>query len=192
MSEGVTPDSGTYIMYWEGKWEKAYWVELQDVDGYPAGWGDYDNWETIDKSFELGEAFFVSPNSLTTDPAITIAGQVYDAKGAAYGAIPLTKGNMDFVSPIYPGPGLALSDIKMSEGVNPDSGSYIMWWEGVWVKAYWVELQDVDGYPAGWGDYDNWETVTKDFAQSEGYFVSANSLTVEPAILFPNPLAEKK
>ena len=187
MGASVYADAGSYIMWWEGHWEKAYWVELQDVDGTPKGWGDDENWETINKTFELGEAFFVFGSSDNAAPSITVSGQVYNP-GTQYAGVSLAPGSLEFVSPVFPLGEISIQSIKMADAVYADAGSYIMWWEGHWEKAYWVELQDVDGTPKGWGDDENWETINKTLGSGEGFFAFGSSDNAAPEILFPNPL----
>ena len=193
LSEEMPPDGSTYMMYWDGYWVQPYWVELQDVEGNPAGWGDQNNWETVNKVFFLGEAFFLSPSDASETAGVTVSGQVYSCP-EQYGAILLTKGSMDFVSPVFPTSTYSIQNFKLCDNVPPDGSSYIMYWEGYWIQPYWVELQDVDGNPAGWGDQNNWETVTKTFKAGEGFFACASDACgeLDAEILFPNPLAKKE
>ena len=186
LSAGCPANGGTYIMWWEGKWVKAYWVEL-DFDPDNLGWGDDEDWLPIDKTFDVGEAFFIQASSATTEPAITAAGQVLNASGAAAYGIPLPKGALQFVTSPFPGE-VDLQKIALSAGCPANGGTYLMWWEGKWVKAYWVEL-DFDPDNLGWGDDEDWLPITKTMAKGEGFFIQASSATTEPEIVFPNPLA---
>ena len=189
LSDGCPADGTTSIMWWVGHWEKAFWVEL-DFDPNNIGWGDDEDWLPIDKTFEIGEAFFVQASSGTTEPTITAAGQVLDANGADYYGIELPKGQNKFVSNPFPG-SINLQDIKLSAGCPADGTTSIMWWVGHWEKAFWVEL-DFNPEDLGWGDDEDWLPIEKTMALGEGYFVQASSGTTEPEMLFPNPLASAK
>ena len=62
--DGVTPTGGTVLWWWNkdtSLYTKAYWVELYE-GATPLGvngWGDFWNWEAIDKTFAAGEGFWI-------------------------------------------------------------------------------------------------------------------------------------
>ena len=198
LSEDLPADGGTYMMYWIGHWEQPSWVCLLDdqgnpLPGDPIGWGDTD-WKEVSKTFSLGEAFFLCPAASedVTKAAVTVSGQVYSCP-EQYGAIALTKGSMDFISPVFPTSTYSIQSIRMCDDVPADGGTYLMYWEGHWEQPSWVCFLDdqgnpLPGDPIGWGDTD-WKEVSKTFRAGEGFFgCAAGDLEGDSDILFPNPL----
>ena len=192
-------DSGAEIWWWNGSTygAHAYWVtELYgDEDGEIelgyAGWGDFDYWMPINKTFAPGESFWIKANGL--DATVTFAGEVAACDAATeYYGIDLSAGNKVLMTNPFPVGSFTLQSIKMNEDCD-DSGAEIWWWNGSTydAHAYWVtELYgDEDGEVelgyAGWGDFDYWMPITKTFRAGEGFWVKANGL--DATIKFQNP-----
>ena len=194
LSEDVPADGGTYMMYWDGYWVQPQWVEIQEGDWQPTGeigWGNQSDWHAVSKSFSLGEAFFLCPSSDASAAAVTVSGQVYSCPEQC-GAITLTKGSLDFISPVFPTSDYSIQSVKMADNVPADGGTYLMYWEGYWVQPQWVEIQEGDWQPTGeigWGNSTDWHEVTKTLKAGEGFFAAASSdVEGDADILFPNPL----
>ena len=206
MDDGV--GDGGCMLWWynqsTGAYDAyAYWyTELyadEDGDitlGY-AGWGDFDYWMPIEKTFAPGESFWIKPDGLIESASYTMAGEVEvtDVSDEYY-AVPLVPGKQaQFTNP-FPTGALNLQDIKMDEGVG-DGGCMIWWYNqstGAYDPyAYWyTELyadEDGDitlGY-AGWGDFDYWMPIEKTFVAGSGFWIKADGLLDSANVLFKNP-----
>ena len=194
-------DGGAMIWWWNtttGKYDaKAYWYTELYADeggettlGY-AGWGDFDYWMPINKTFAPGESFWVQAG---VNASITLAGEVYAAAAnEEYVGIDLTADQQIQVSNPFPVGTFTLQSIKMDDGVG-DGGAMIWWWNTTTgkydTKAYWYTELYADeggettlGY-AGWGDFDYWMPISKTFEAGQGFWVQAG---VNATVLFPNP-----
>ena len=191
------------LWWWNGATydAKAIWyTELYDENeeglGY-AGWGDFDMWMPIVKTFAPGESFWIQVNdsAAVADATFTMAGQVESVSQAdQYYAIPVIPGVQQQLTNPFPTGNLSLQNIKMSDKLI-DGQAQLWWWNGATydAKAIWyTELYDENeeglGY-AGWGDFDMWMPIEKTFSNGEAFWVQVNdSAKAEDAtVSFPNP-----
>ena len=196
-------DGQAQIWWWNGATydAKAYWYtdlyadeEGETTLGY-AGWGDFDYWMPVAKTFAPGEAFWIKVNDTAASASVTLAGQVAVASTSEqYYGIPLTPGQQVQMTNPFPTGDLSLQSIKMSDNLI-DGQAQIWWWNGATydAKAYWYtdlyadeEGETTLGY-AGWGDFDYWMPVSKTFSEGEGFWVKVNDTATSATLKFPNP-----
>ena len=200
-------DYQAQIWWWNGSTydAKAYWFTELYADeegavglGY-AGWGDFDYWMPISKTFAPGESFWIKVNDTADakDATYTMAGQVESvAEAEEYYTIPLTPGVQVQLSNPFPTGSLDIQSIKMNENIIAYQAQ-IWWWNGSTydAKAYWFTELYADeegvvglGY-AGWGDFDYWMPISKSFGQDEGFWIKVNDTATEKdaEVKFPNP-----
>ena len=195
-------DGGAQIWWWDsstGKYSaQAFWYTELYADesgettlGY-AGWGDFDYWMPISKTFALGESFWIQAGVNAT---VTFAGEVLAASAnEEYVGIDLTAYQKVLLTNPFPVGTFSLQSIKMDDNVG-DGGAQIWWWTSTTGKydaqAFWyTELSAAEsgettlGY-AGWGDFDYWMPISKTFAAGEGFWIQAG---INATVEFPNPL----
>ena len=192
-------DGGADIWWWNGSTydAHAFWyTELYaDEDGEKtlgyAGWGDFDYWMPVDKTFAPGESFWIRANGLAA--TVTFSGEIAACDSASrYYGIDLVADEKILMTNPFPVGSFELQSLKMDEDCA-DGGADVWWWNGSTydAHAFWyTELYaDEDGEKtlgyAGWGDFDYWMPVSKTFNAGEGFWVRANGLA--GTIKFPNP-----
>ena len=190
-------DGDAQIWWWNGSTydARAFWYtelyadeEGETTLGY-AGWGDFDYWMPISKTFAPGESFWIKCG---VNASCTIAGEVMTAAAdEEYVGIDLTAGAQVQMSNPFPVGAFSIQSIKMDDTVV-DGDAQIWWWNGSTydARAFWYtelyadeEGETTLGY-AGWGDFDYWMPINKTFEAGQGFWIKCG---VNATVKFPNP-----